>query len=372
MMQVLLKKLRTPLLSCARFISADVLNSTSVKVVTSTSNDIIFNLATEEYLFEKSKVLHPILFLWRNDKTIVIGKHQNPWKECRTKEMERDGVNLARRKSGGGAVYQDLGNTCFSFLDPLAEVPSSANFKEYNTDVLLEALGSLGVGKAEKSGRNDIVIEGKKVSGSAYKLNPGSRTLHHGTMLINLDKSAANKYLNPNFAKLKSKGVDSVKARIINLVEIDNTITHERFCEAMTKAYKNKHSDKTIEELILSEKELHKIPEIDQTYKETSTWQWRFGATPAFSYSLEKRFDWGMVEICLAVENAKIKGGKIFSDCLFPDFIDVCNKVLEKPEVDHSVEGWKAIEDKMKRCTGGSEVYGSFLKDITALVHERI
>lgn len=371
-MQVLLKKLRTPLLSHARLISTDALNSTSVKVITSTSNDIIFNLATEEYLFEKSKVLHPILFLWRNDKTIVIGKHQNPWKECRTKEMGRDGVNLARRKSGGGAVYQDLGNTCFSFLDPLGEVPSSASFKEYNTDVLLQALRSLGVAKAEKSGRNDIVIEGKKVSGSAYKLNPGSRTLHHGTMLINLDKSAANKYLNPNFAKLKSKGVDSVKSRIINLVEIDSTITHERFCEAITKAYKNKHSDKPVEEITLSEKELHKIPEIGRTYRETSTWEWRFGSTPAFSYSLERRFDWGMVEVCLAVENARITSGKVFSDCLFPDFIDICNNVLLNTEVEHSAQGWKAIEEEVERRIGGSEVYGSFLKDITALVHERI
>jgi lipoate-protein ligase A len=343
-----------------------------VKVIISTSNNIVFNLATEEYLFEKSKVLHPILFLWRNDKTIVIGKHQNPWKECRTKEMERDGINLARRKSGGGAVYQDLGNTCFSFLDPLGELPTNSNFKEYNTDVLIEALKSLGATKAEKGGRNDILIEGKKVSGSAYKFNPGSRILHHGTMLINLDKSAANKYLNPNLAKLKSKGVDSVKSRIVNLVEVDSTITHERFCEAIIKAYKNKHKDKIIEELTLNENELHKIPEIEQVYKETSTWQWRFGNTPAFSYSLERKFDWGMVEVCLAVENAKIVNGKVFSDCLFPDFIDTLNKILERPEAEHTMKGWEKIEGKMKGEIGKNEMYERFLRDITLLVHERI
>jgi len=368
-MQALIKN---PLLSQARCISTNALNSSNVKVVTSTSNNIILNLATEEYLFEKSKVLHPMLFLWRNDKTIVIGKHQNPWKECRIKEMEHDGINLARRKSGGGAVYQDLGNTCFSFLDPLDESSGSSDFKEYNIDVLIEALKSLGATKAEKSGRNDIVIEGKKVSGSAYKFNPGSRILHHGTMLINLDKSAANKYLSPNLAKLKSKGVDSVKSRIVNLVEIDSTITHERFCEALTKAYKNKHKDKLVEELALNEDELHKIPEIEEIYNETSTWQWRFGNTPTFSYSLERRFDWGMVEVCLAVENAKIMNGKVFSDCLFPAFIDTLNKILEKPEVDHTMKGWEKIVEKMKEWIASNEMYGNFLRDVTSLVHEHI
>ena len=124
---MLLKRLANTNRTLLRNISTITSNDT-VSIVTATSTNIIFNLATEEYLFEKSKVLNPILFLWRNDKTIVIGKfhilkligkHQNPWKECRIKEMQTDEVNLARRKSGGGAVYQDLGNTCFSFLDPL-------------------------------------------------------------------------------------------------------------------------------------------------------------------------------------------------------------------------------------------------------------
>ena len=125
-MQVLLRRLGTFNMAAKRSIST---SSDSVSILTATSNNIIFNLATEDYLFEKSKVLHPILFLWRNDKTIVIGKHQNPWKECRIREMQRDGVNLARRKSGGGAVYQDLGNTCFSFLDPIGNLKPSNNWR---------------------------------------------------------------------------------------------------------------------------------------------------------------------------------------------------------------------------------------------------
>ncbi len=125
-MQVLLRRI------CPQQMRAfsSAAKSESISIVTTTSNNIVFNLATEEFLFENAKILHPTLFLWRNDKTIVIGKHQNPWRECRIKEMQRDGVNLARRKSGGGAVYQDLGNTCFSFLDPLTEVPKGIILKE--------------------------------------------------------------------------------------------------------------------------------------------------------------------------------------------------------------------------------------------------
>eukprot|EP01022_Parablepharisma_sp_SALTPOND_P015720 TRINITY_DN224_c0_g4_i1.p2 TRINITY_DN224_c0_g4~~TRINITY_DN224_c0_g4_i1.p2 ORF type:complete len:378 (-),score=54.47 TRINITY_DN224_c0_g4_i1:4217-5350(-) len=364
-------KLEQPFVAHARTM-ATALNSNSVKIVTSNSNNIIFNLATEEYLFEKSKILNPILFLWRNDKTIVIGKHQNPWKECRIKDMQRDNVNLARRKSGGGAVYQDLGNTCFSFLDPLDGTHSSTNFKELNTDVLLDALNMLGIPNAAKSGRNDIVIDGKKVSGSAYKFRPGDRTLHHGTMLINLDKAAASNYLNPSIEKLKSKGVESVKARIINLVEINPEVTHEKFCDAMREAYKKKHKGKAIEEIMLEESELHKIPEIEQIYKETSAWEWRFGETPEFSYSLERKFDWGLVEVCLGVQNAAIKHGKIYSDCLFPDFIDAFNGVLSDPKAEHTRKGWDLLATKMEEKFKSNEMYMKFLKDINGLVHEKL
>jgi len=356
-----------------RLFSSNLLASDSVKILTSTSNNIIFNLATEEYLFEKSKVLHPVLFLYRNDKTIVIGKHQNPWKECRIKEMQIDGVTLSRRKSGGGAVYQDLGNTCFSFLDPIDDIPSNTNFKELNTDVLLDAMKVMNIPNAAKSGRNDIVIDGRKVSGSAYKFKPKNRTLHHGTMLINLDKSAANKYLNPSLEKLKSKGVDSVKARIVNLTEIHPDITHEKYCEAMKIAYMKKHKGKKIEELVLDENELRKIPEIDEIYRETSSWAWRFGETPEFSYSIEKKFDWGLVEVCLDVNKAAISTGKIYSDCLFPEFIDSFNGILgDIKKVEHTRKGWEEISKKVQQKHQGNDMYMKFLKDINNLVYSKI
>lgn len=133
----------------------------NVKILLSTSNNIHFNLATEEYLFETAQLTVPTLFLWRNSPTIVIGRHQNPWKECRNEEMRAQGVLLSRRKTGGGAVYHDLGNTCFSFLTPY-EQGQEYDYKTVNNSIIISALSKLGV-QAEVAGRNDIHCLGKKV-----------------------------------------------------------------------------------------------------------------------------------------------------------------------------------------------------------------
>ena len=204
----------------------------------------MFNLATEEYIFEHVDITNPILFLWRNSPTIIIGKHQNPWKECHVQRLEEDNVVLARRKSGGGCVYQDLGNSVFSFINPIDDF-ATQDFKTLNNEVLLNSLKSFGV-DGEASGRNDLTVDGKKVSGSAYKLKlgkkdgSGKRSLHHGTMLLDLELGALGKYLNPNKKKLESKGVSSVISRVMNLKEAVPTITHDSFNEALEQAFRQK------------------------------------------------------------------------------------------------------------------------------------
>lgn len=185
-------------------------------------------------MYEHLAIINPVLFIWRNTKTIIIGKHQNPWKECRVQLLEADNVVLARRKSGGGCVYQDMGNSVFSFLNPIADF-SKEDYKTMNNSVLIESLTKIGVVGAEPTGRNDICVNGRKVSGSAYKLSLGRRdgsgrkALHHGTMLLDLDLKALEKYLSPNKAKLLSKGVDSVVSRVLNLKEVVPHLTHEVF-----------------------------------------------------------------------------------------------------------------------------------------------
>ncbi len=136
-----------------------------------------------------------VLFLWRNADTVVIGRAQNPWKECNTRRMEEDNVRSARRSSGGGAVFHDLGNTCFTFMAGKPEYD-----KTISTSIVLNALNSLGV-TAEASGRNDLVVKtpdgDRKVSGSAYR-ETMDRGFHHGTLLLNADLSRLANYLNPD------------------------------------------------------------------------------------------------------------------------------------------------------------------------------
>lgn len=175
---------------------ARALHATSqpkLRLLQSTSNDACFNLATEEYIFRRMEPDSHVLFIWRNGPTVVLGKHQNAWAECDVSAMERDGVQLVRcrrsnpnspplltachpqvrRPSGGGAVYQDLGNTCWTFMSP-----RNVYDKDRNTGIVIEALRQHGV-QAEASGRNDITVDGKKVSGSAFKL-ASDRAFHHG------------------------------------------------------------------------------------------------------------------------------------------------------------------------------------------------
>ncbi|MDU3719310.1 MAG: lipoate--protein ligase LplA, partial [Klebsiella michiganensis] len=163
----------------------------TLRLLLSDSYDPWFNLAVEESIFRQMPATQRVLFLWRNADTVVIGRAQNPWKECNTRRMEEDNVRLARRSSGGGAVFHDLGNTCFTFMAGKPEYD-----KTVSTNIVLTALNALGVA-AEASGRNDLVVktaEGdRKVSGSAYR-ETMDRGFHHGTLLLNADLSRLANY----------------------------------------------------------------------------------------------------------------------------------------------------------------------------------
>lgn len=205
----------------------------SLRLLISDSYDPWFNLAVEECIF-REMTTQKILFLWRNAETVVIGQSQNPWKECNTRRMEQDGIRLARRSSGGGAVFHDLGNTCFTFM---AGKPGYD--KSVSTDIILQALRQLGV-TAGASGRNDLVMETadgpRKISGSAYR-ETQDRGFHHGTLLLNADLERLADYLNPDPKKLQAKGITSVRSRVANLAEFLPGISHEQVCEAIVQAF---------------------------------------------------------------------------------------------------------------------------------------
>ena len=192
----------------------------------STTTDPYENLAVEEYLTFHVKPGECILYLWQNAHTVVIGRNQNCWKECRVSELEADGGHLVRRLSGGGAVYHDLGNLNFTFCMRKEDADVSRQLQ-----VIIEAVGSFGL-TAEKTGRNDVAINGQKFSGNAF-YEQEQHCYHHGTLMMNVNKEMLSKYLTVSKEKLQSKGVDSVKSRVTNLVDYIPDLTLEALKKAL-------------------------------------------------------------------------------------------------------------------------------------------
>ncbi|MGB3109395.1 MAG: lipoate--protein ligase [Psychrobacter alimentarius] len=279
-----------------------------------------FNLATEDWIFQALDANSHTLFLWRNSETVVIGRSQNPWVECKIDKMEADNVFLARRQSGGGAVFHDLGNTNFTFLSPKDSYNQEANFT-----IIINALKKLGI-DAELSGRNDMQVGDKKISGNAFK-HAADRSFHHGTLLVNANIQKLGDYLNPHPLKLKAKGIKSVRARVANLVEFNKDINHENLSDAIIEAFCEYYGETApVEEL--DEASLAKQPTLNKYYEQMADWDWRFGKTPEFSHHIETRFDWGIIDMHLDVKQAVITDVVIFSDALNVELIDLLQQTL--------------------------------------------
>lgn len=298
--------------------------SGKLRLLISESYDPWFNLAVEECIFRQMPADQRVLFLWRNDNTVVIGRAQNPWKECNTRKMDEDGVKLARRSSGGGAVFHDLGNTCFTFM---------AGKPEYNktisTQIILDGLLKAGI-NATASGRNDLVVpqdDGeRKVSGSAYK-ETKDRGFHHGTLLINANLSRLANYLNPDPKKLQAKGITSVRSRVANLIELQPNITHEKLCETITESFFEYYGERVKAEIISPQK-LPDLPGFEETFTKQSSWEWNFGQAPAFSHLLDNRFKWGGVELHFDIERGNVIRSQIYTDSLDPAPLEALSEML--------------------------------------------
>jgi len=282
----------------------------NIKYIISREYNPYNNLALEECLLNHVAPGECILYLWQNEKTVVIGKNQNPWKECRLKELEEDGGRLVRRLSGGGAVFHDLGNLNFTFV---------VNKEDYNLEkqvkVILNAANSFSI-PAEKTGRNDITVDGKKFSGNAF-YSDGKHSYHHGTILIRVDMENLSKYLNVSRDKLISKGVESVKSRVVNLSEYNEGVNVETMKTALIKAF----SDVYEKEPTAVEPARINYGEIEELSKKYSSWDWIFGRKMEFNYSIEKRLGWGNIEIQFCVESGVIKECMVYSDAMDVWFI---------------------------------------------------
>lgn len=273
------------------------------KVLLTRSTDPHVNLAVEDALLRSLGEQTAILYLWQNKHTVVIGSGQNAWGECHTQLLEREGGTLARRSSGGGAVYHDLGNLNFSFI-----VPREDYAVERQLAVVLDAVRLVGI-DAEASGRNDLTANGRKFSGNAFRLLKDS-ALHHGTLLVDVDMAMLPRYLNVAPDKLKAKGVKSVPSRVINLSALaDVTIDHMK--DAMIQAFMQHYGACETEWV-----EQTPIAGLDGYLQKYRSWDWIYGASPEGEMRLGTRFAWGGVELIASVKGGVATGLVIYTDAM--------------------------------------------------------
>lgn len=262
-----------------------------------------FNLSAEQYLLDTLDQDEIVLYLWQNAHTVVIGKNQNAWAECRCALLQQEGGALARRNSGGGAVYHDLGNLNFTFL---------CNEEDYDLQkqlrVIQKACAMAGI-EAELSGRNDLLAQGKKFSGNAFYHSKG-KAYHHGTLLIDTDPERLGRYLTPPKAKLQAKGVSSVRSRVVNLKDLSPSLSVGKMKEYLCRAF---------EEIYGAPAFL--MPAIDQeslapAAEKLADSAHLFGASPACDFSLEERFDWGQIQLNLQVKKGAIQALATYTDAI--------------------------------------------------------
>lgn len=263
------------------------------------------NIALEAYLLTHTEPEECILYLWQNKKTVVIGYNQNAWKECRVEELEADGGFLARRLSGGGAVFHDMGNLNFTFL-----ARKGTYSVRRQTEVILRAVQSFGI-RAERTGRNDLAVDGGKFSGNAF-YRTGDFCYHHGTILIRADKQEMSKYLNVSPEKLRSKGVDSVKSRVVNLTQYAPDLTVERMQTALLHSFAEVYEG-TPAPVAPGELSLQELKDGEERF---SSWEWLYGRKIPFNFEVTRRFDWGEVLIRLEVSEGVIRNAAIWTDAL--------------------------------------------------------
>lgn len=308
------------------------------------SKNPYFNLAAEEYLMKN--FTENFFLLWQNENTVVVGRNQNTLAEINAAFVNEHNVNVVRRMSGGGAVYHDDGNVNFSFI-----LTDDSLFSDYSafTEPITAFLKTLGV-NAQLSGRNDILTDGKKISGNAQFMQNG-RILHHGTLLFSCSEDKISEVLNVSEDKIRSKGIKSVKSRVTDISShLKTPMTSEEFMQKLAD-YVVKNSENCTE-YFLTEYDTAQIEKLKTEKYEK--WEWNYGYSPKYDFKNKKRFSCGEVELLLSIgKNGKITTAKIYGDFFSPKPTDelcanLCGlkhkkddifKMLEKTNVSNYIFG---------------------------------
>lgn len=265
------------------------------------------NLAIEEYVLKNLDIHQTYLLFYINEPSIIIGKNQNTVEEINLEYVEEKEIHVVRRLSGGGAVYHDLGNLNFSFITK-DDGESFHNFRKF-TEPVIQALQNLGV-NAQLQGRNDIVVDGRKISGNAMFATKG-RMFSHGTLLFDSKIDSVVSALRVRQDKIESKGIKSIRSRVANISEfLKEPLTMEQFRHLILKNIF--HEMEQIPTYELTKQDWEKIHELsEQRYQ---NWDWNYGKSPKFNSHRSHRFPIGQIDIRLEVEKGKINSCKIFGD----------------------------------------------------------
>jgi lipoate---protein ligase len=322
------------------------------------STDPYRNLAIEKQLLDTLPDETAILYLWQNAHTIVCGRNQNPWYECRVKDFLSDGGKIAKRLSGGGTVYHDMGNLNFTFLVPKIDFNIPRQLA-----VIQAAVASFGL-HAAQSGRNDLQIGDRKFSGNAFYTS-GQNAYHHGTILVDVDMSVMGRYLTADQKKLQNRGVKSIPARVINLKALAPSITIENLQASLFQAFSKIYG---YPPTILDEKMMDQ-PTIGKLTELYSSASWIFPREVPYTFAVEERFPWGGISVHLLVEDGMIREAKFFTDAMEAGLFAVLEQSLVgSPSLISSITGrLKQKQDMIK-----DESLQQVVSDITSLICSHI
>lgn len=269
------------------------------------NTDPLYNMAFDEYALEQLPLDEPLFFLWQNSPAVIIGLNQNVYSEVNIDYLRQQGITLARRVTGGGAVYHDLGNLNYTIVGRSADL--ERDYPEY-TRHMLRALQALGV-DAELSGRNDILVGGRKVSGYAKRVYK-DRLMVHGTLMYDVDLSRLTAALTPSTEKLAAKGIASVRSRVANLRQhLPHVVDIDDLRQQLERHLSRNYADK---EYPLTEEQLTAIAHMRD--RKFATYEWIYGRSPQTSLVRSGRFACGSIEVHLHISEGRIARCHICGD----------------------------------------------------------